>query len=89
MPRRHCRGPRGFADEKSQERHKVPQERNVAANKMLKTLADGDRIVWLDFNEKLIDPATGWCNRELMPDAIHPSAAGYAIWAEAMKPVLK
>ena len=81
--------PRGFADEKSQERHKVPQERNVAANKMLKALADGDRIVWLDFTEKLVDPATGWCNRELMPDSIHPSAAGYAIWSAAMKPLLK
>ena len=81
--------PRGFADEKSQAKHKLPQERNVAANKLLKEFADKEGLAWLDFTDKLVDPATGWCSRELMPDSVHPSAAGYAIWAAAMKPLLK
>ena len=80
--------PRGCADDKDPAKHKVPQERNVAANAILKTFADGEKVLWLDFTEKLIDPATGKCRRDLMPDSIHPSAAGYAIWSEAMKPLL-
>ena len=31
----------------------------------------------------------GSINKEIMPDALHPNAKGYEIWAEAVKPTLE
>lgn len=57
-----------------------------AANAELARLDDGKRLRYLDLGlhflrEGLIPP-------ELMPDQLHPSFAGYRVWAEAMQPLL-
>ena len=44
-------------------------------------------IVWIDFGEKLVD-ASGWVPKGLMRDGIHPSAAGYDVWMDAILPVV-
>ncbi len=84
--------PRGFgpgAYKAGQDRHTAADGRNKATNELLKMLADGEKVVWVDFNAKLVDGATGWTTKALMPDGIHPSNAGYRIWMEALAPYLK
>ena len=69
-------------------RHVDARARNDKTNLLLKQFADRDgKIIWIDFNDKLVD-ATGWVPKSIMPDEIHPSAAGYEIWAEALAPVI-
>ena len=44
-------------------------------------------VVILDITAKLTN-ADGSISREVMPDFLHPGARGYAIWAEALRPLL-
>jgi lysophospholipase L1-like esterase len=70
------------------ERHVDARARNDKTNALLKQFADRDgKIIWIDFNDKLVD-ATGWVPKSIMPDEIHPSAAGYEIWMDALAPVI-
>ena len=69
-------------------RHADAQARNVKTNVLLKQFAERDgKIIWIDFNDKLVD-ASGWVPSSIMPDQIHPSAAGYDIWMDALAPVI-
>lgn len=56
-------------------------------NARLAGLADGAHVRWLDAGAGFLDP-DGGVRPELMPDKLHPSAAGYEIWADALRPVL-
>lgn len=56
-------------------------------NAALAKLADGDRVKFLDFGDKLLRP-DGELNKELIRDTVHLSEAGYEVWAEAMNPTL-
>ena len=60
---------------------------NEAVNAIIKGYADGDKVIWVDFNAKWLDKNgdTKW----IMPDRLHPGAAGYAIWADAVLPYFK
>jgi lysophospholipase L1-like esterase len=44
-------------------------------------------VTFLDITEKWLEP-DGSISKEIMPDALHPNQKGYAVWAEALKPVL-
>ena len=57
------------------------------ANALLTKLDDGANIRFLDFGEKFLgrDGRIPWT---IMPDQLHPTAAGYQLWAEAMQPLL-
>ncbi len=56
-------------------------------NAGLATLDDGDKTRYLDIGDKFLD-ADGSLPRAVMPDFLHPSAAGYQIWADSMAPLL-
>jgi lysophospholipase L1-like esterase len=61
--------------------------RQVAAiNQVIATLDDGQHVFYLDITAKFLD-ADGNMLPGVMGDAakLHPSAAGYVIWAEAIK----
>lgn len=45
-------------------------------------------VTYLDIGAKFLEP-DGSISREIMYDFLHPSAKGYAIWADAMEPTLK
>ena len=84
--------PRGFspeADARNNARHAPAHARNQETNKLIRNFADGKTIFWCDFNDKLVDPATGWTTKELMGDAIHPADKGYRIWMAALEPFLR
>jgi len=50
-------------------------------------LDDGKMIRFLDIGPQFLD-ADGNLPRSIMPDLLHPSEAGYQIWADAMEPTL-
>lgn len=56
------------------------------ANASLARLDDGQRVRYLDLGPRFL--RNGQIPPELMPDQLHPSLAGYRIWAEAMQPML-
>jgi len=56
-------------------------------NARIMMLADGAHVRWLDASAGFVD-ADGAIPATLMPDKLHPSAAGYGVWATALRPVL-
>jgi len=56
-------------------------------NARIAVLADGKRVRWLDAGRGFVD-AGGAIDPALMPDRLHPSTAGYGVWAAALRPVL-
>ncbi|HEX7570753.1 MAG TPA: GDSL-type esterase/lipase family protein [Verrucomicrobiae bacterium] len=60
----------------------------LQVNQALAKLDDGQHIFYLDLGSQLIEP-DGTISKSIMPDALHPNAAGYQIWAKAMEPQLK
>lgn len=56
-------------------------------NKIIAKLDDGKNIHFLDIGEKFLQP-DGSLTKEIMPDFLHLSSAGYQIWADAITPKL-
>jgi lysophospholipase L1-like esterase len=72
----------------------TPRNDNPAAaatidkiNDNLSKLADGKGVRYLNINDKLADPE-GKLLPGMSPDRLHLSAAGYQVWADALKPIL-
>jgi lysophospholipase L1-like esterase len=59
-----------------------------ATNPLLQKLADGTKVIWIDFNDKFLT-SDGTLTKEIMPDYLHPSAKGYQIWADAVSPTIE
>ena len=57
-------------------------------NKRIAKLADGRWIHFLDINRHFLGP-NGVLPTKIMPDRLHPNAAGYRIWARSMEPTLR
>ena len=61
---------------------------NEKVNEAIKGLADGKKVIWVDFNAKFLDEKgdVKW----IMSDRLHPSADGYRdIWVPAVLPYFK
>ncbi len=56
-------------------------------NKLIARLDDARNVLFVDFGDKFLEP-DGTMSPEIMPDFLHPSAKGYEIWAEAIKPII-
>jgi len=56
-------------------------------NQVLAKLDDGSKTRYLDIGDKFLTPDR-MLTKEIMPDALHPNAKGYQIWADAMQPLL-
>jgi len=59
----------------------------VRAGELTKGLADNKSIFWVDVNKVFLAP-NGKINPKLMPDLLHPNAAGAKAWVEAIEPIL-
>jgi lysophospholipase L1-like esterase len=59
--------------------------KNIAANEIVKKLADDKNVYYLDIGPKFVN-ADGTLGREIMPDLLHLSPKGYQIWAESIEP---
>ncbi len=71
--------PRGATDEDPR------RVRNDKVNALIASLADNERVFFMDINNKLLEPDGKTLSKEIMPDLLHPNAQGYEIWAEAVK----
>lgn len=60
---------------------------NVGVNEIIKDYAHDQKVWYLDISNKFLED--GDLPKTIMPDLLHPNAAGYAIWAEAMEPMIK
>ena len=61
---------------------------NEKANAIIKGYADGEKVVWVDFNSKFLYEKGD--NIALMPDHCHPNARGYAeVWMPSVLPYFK
>jgi lysophospholipase L1-like esterase len=60
----------------------------LQVNEALAKLDDGKNIFYLDIGPQLIEN-DGSIAKAIMPDYLHPNAAGYLIWANATEPKLK
>jgi lysophospholipase L1-like esterase len=56
-------------------------------NQQLSKLDDGQKTHYLDINSKFLQP-DGTIAPATMKDFLHPTPAGYQIWADAMQPTL-
>jgi lysophospholipase L1-like esterase len=63
------------------------RQRIAEINQILARLDGKDQVTFLDFGAKFLGP-DGTISRSIMPDFLHPNAAGYQIWADAMEPTL-
>jgi beta-glucosidase len=61
--------------------------RNDLVNSVIRKFADGKRVIWCDFNSRMLTE-DGVLEKSMMPDLLHPGEAGYQIWAEELKPYL-
>jgi N-acetylglucosamine-6-sulfatase len=61
---------------------------NEGINQRIRRFADGERVHYLDVGDVFLE-ADGTLSREIMPDHLHLSEAGYERWAGAIEPVLK
>ena len=66
-----------------------PDRRKIQEiNALIAKPDDGKNIRFCDLTPKFLSE-NGTLSSEISPDGVHLSLAGYAIWAEAMKPVLR
>jgi lysophospholipase L1-like esterase len=56
-------------------------------NNIIATYDDGKRVTYMDIGAKFLQP-DGTISAETMSDFLHPTAKGYAIWADAIQPVI-
>jgi lysophospholipase L1-like esterase len=63
----------------------MPTIERINAN--LAKLADGKSVRFLNVNDKMAD-GEGKLHAGMMVDGLHPSVAGYQVWADGLKPIL-
>jgi lysophospholipase L1-like esterase len=59
-----------------------------ATNAALAGLAAGDRVRFLEINERLLNARGKLIDGMLNSDKLHPTVRAYQVWADTLKPVL-
>jgi len=60
------------------------REKLTQVNAMISKLDDVKNVYYLDIGDKFLQP-DGSISKDIMPDFLHLSAAGYQIWADAIE----
>jgi lysophospholipase L1-like esterase len=60
---------------------------NEAANERIAKLADNQHVFYLDIGKKFLHE-DGTLTKDIMPDLLHLSPAGYEIWAASIEPTV-
>ncbi len=60
---------------------------NNKVNERISRFADGQMVFYLDIGRELVAD-DGTTSKEILRDLLHPAPKGYAIWAEAMEPMV-
>lgn len=56
----------------------------LQVNQVLRRLADDKNVFWIDFGHQFVN-SDGLIPADLMPDYLHLTKAGYALWAEELE----
>ena len=65
-----------------------PKRAKIAAiNEIIAKLSAKPGVTYLDITSKFTNP-DGTISKDVMGDFLHPAAKGYAIWADALKPLI-
>lgn len=64
------------------------RKQNEATNQLIAKLADDKTVYYLDINQKFLE-SDGTLSKDIMPDLLHPNAAGYEIWSQAIQGKVK
>ena len=64
------------------------RQQNEEINQKISKLADDKMVTYLDINEAFLEK-DGTLSKEVMPDLLHPNAAGYVIWSKAIEDEVK
>ena len=64
------------------------RKRNEEVNRLISRLDNDDSVQYLDIGLEFVTE-DGTIRKDLMPDLLHPNAAGYRVWAEAMEPAIE
>ncbi len=59
----------------------------IGVNSKIASLDDGKRVTYLDIGPKFLQP-DGSITKDVLLDFLHPTAKGYAIWADAIQPIV-
>jgi lysophospholipase L1-like esterase len=63
------------------------REKNAKASEIAAKMADNKMVFFLDIGPKFLGP-NGALTKDIMPDYLHLSPAGYEIWASATEPMV-
>ena len=63
------------------------REKNAKASELAAKSADNKMVYFLDIGPKFLTP-DGTLTKEIMPDYLHLSPAGYEIWASSIEPTV-
>jgi beta-glucosidase len=66
------------------ENYSLQRGKLAMINQALAKLGDDNNVFWIDFGHRFLN-INGTIPRELMPDYLHLSPKGYAIWAESIE----
>jgi lysophospholipase L1-like esterase len=64
------------------------RRQNETTNQLISKLADGKTVFYLDINKEFL-AADGTLSKDIMPDLLHPIAAGYQIWTDGIEGKVK
>ena len=73
---------------RGEEETDIVRQQTDAANALLKGLADGRRVRWLDTGRCFMKAENTDVDIGTMPDLLHPSPDGYRRWAAVLAPVV-
>lgn len=62
---------------------------NNKINAIIKNFADGKDVLWLDFNDKFLEPGGKLTKRVMKNDLLHLNETGYQIWWDAVRPTFE
>lgn len=63
------------------------REKNDRANELIKPLADGESVLWVDLRP-IFEDVSAEKQREYLPDGTHPNAEAYRLWREMVTPYI-
>lgn len=64
------------------------RQQNEATNQLIAKLADNKSVFFMDIGKSFLQP-DGTLSKDIMPDLLHPNAAGYEIWSKAIESKVK
>jgi lysophospholipase L1-like esterase len=61
------------------------REKNDRTNELIKPLADGEKVIWVDLRP-IFENVSPEKQKQFLPDGTHPNAEAYRLWRETVTP---